>query len=930
MDRTTLLPQDAVNPPTSRPPDSDEGRASSQGSNPPAALVASLADHYVIERELGQGGMATVYLAHDVKHDRSVALKVLRPELAAVLGADRFVQEIKTTANLSHPNILPLFDSGTADGFLYYVMPFVDGETLRDKLNRETQFAVDEAVHITAEIAEALDYAHRHEVIHRDIKPENILLHDGRPMVADFGIALAVSAAAGGRMTETGLSLGTPHYMSPEQATAEKDITARSDVYSLGCMLYEMLTGDPPHVGASAYQIIMKIVTEEPAPVTNLRKSVPPYVAATVAKALSKLPADRFATAHDFAEALLGRAAVIAPNGTAAPMGTTAHRGVPTASGTSRRSRLKDPVVLGLGVVAVASVAFAALSRGRGEAATVVPPIRYVIATTDSARPVDNYPWPAATSPDGAIVVYSVGGRGAGSQLYALHTDQLQAHPIPGTDEGYQPYFSPDGRWLAFEVSGKEKKVRLDGSAPVTITDAGSANGACWTPTNEIVLGAQGAFRGLSHVSAAGGQAKALTEPDTAAGVGYHVWPIAAPDGKTVVFTLWYGSLATSKLAVTDLDDGKVVPLGVPGIRPLAVLDGALVYVQADGQVMAVPFDAGAKKVSGSPIPVGDPVAVPSSTNGNSGIFISAGGALVESRGVSRARLAWVSPDGRRDILTPEALPMVDPRISPDGGRIAVNVADGQNSDAWIYDRSLKTFSRLTTLGTVQYVDWINRDEILFTGIAPDGSGGVWTQAASGGTPPKRLLTYGTQIPMASMSPDGKWLAITTLGSSSWDVLKVSLDSSGKSEDFLATRANERGAVLSPDGKWVALISDESGQDEVYLRSFPDPSSRIPISGPGGYEPVWSRDGTRLFYRANGLIMEARFQLTPTLSLVSRDTLKSASDFGGTYYMGASYDVSRDMGMVGLMSDANDYQLVVSPNWITELRRKVAENNVSR
>src|SRR5262247_3265821 len=207
----------------------------------PSRLEASLADRYRLERELGQGGMATVYLAADLKHDRQVAIKVLKPELAAVLGADRFIQEIKTTAALQHPHILPLFDSGQADTFLYYVMPFIEGETVRDKLNREKHVGIDEAVRITREVADALDYAHRHGVIHRDIKPENILLHDGRPMVADFGIALAVSAAAGGRMTETGLSLGTPHYMSPEQATGDRDISPRSDVYSLATVLYEML-----------------------------------------------------------------------------------------------------------------------------------------------------------------------------------------------------------------------------------------------------------------------------------------------------------------------------------------------------------------------------------------------------------------------------------------------------------------------------------------------------------------------------------------------------------------------------------------------------------------------------------------------------------------------------------------------------------------
>jgi serine/threonine-protein kinase len=218
------------------------------------ALRTALADRYRIERELGVSGMATVYLAADLRHDRKVAIKVLKPELAAVLGAERFVVEIKTTAALQHPHILPLFDSGSIPGHphasaasggpasLYYVMPYIEGETVREKLNRETQFGVDDAVRIAREVADALDYAHRRGVIHRDIKPGNILLHDGRAMVMDFGIALAVSAAAGGRMTETGLSLGTPHYMSPEQATAEKDVTPRSDIYSLASVLYEMLT----------------------------------------------------------------------------------------------------------------------------------------------------------------------------------------------------------------------------------------------------------------------------------------------------------------------------------------------------------------------------------------------------------------------------------------------------------------------------------------------------------------------------------------------------------------------------------------------------------------------------------------------------------------------------------------------------------------
>ena len=256
----------------------------------PPRLVAALADRYRLERELGAGGMATVYLAHDLRHDRPVAVKVLRPELAAVIGADRFLAEIKTTAALQHPHILPLFDSGQADGFLFYVMPLIEGESLRDRLKREHQLPVDDSIRLAKEIGSALDYAHRHGVIHRDIKPENILLHDGSALVADFGIALAVSQAGGNRMTETGLSLGTPGYMSPEQATGERGLDARSDVYSLGCLLYEMLAGEPPHTGPTVQAIIAAVVTKEPERLSVRRRSVPANIDAAVHKALAKLP----------------------------------------------------------------------------------------------------------------------------------------------------------------------------------------------------------------------------------------------------------------------------------------------------------------------------------------------------------------------------------------------------------------------------------------------------------------------------------------------------------------------------------------------------------------------------------------------------------------------------------------------------------------
>ena len=284
-------------------------------------LRAALSERYAVEREIGSGGMATVYLARDLKHDREVALKVLRADLSAVIGAERFLSEVRITAKLDHPHILTLIDSGSSDGILYYVLPYVRGETLRARLQREKQLGIDDALSITKQVASALDYAHRQGVVHRDIKPENILFQEGEAVLADFGIALAVKEAGGNRLTETGLSLGTPQYMSPEQATGDRTLDGRSDIYSLGAVLYEMLTGEPPVTGATAQAVIAKLLTERPTSVRVVRDTVPPAVDMAVAKSLAKVPADRFPSAGEFVRALDAASAVTpAVRGTRAPM----------------------------------------------------------------------------------------------------------------------------------------------------------------------------------------------------------------------------------------------------------------------------------------------------------------------------------------------------------------------------------------------------------------------------------------------------------------------------------------------------------------------------------------------------------------------------------------------------------------------------------
>jgi len=391
-------------------------------------LRIALADRYRLERELGQGGMATVFLAEDLRHDRKVAIKVLKPELAAVIGAERFLREIKTIAGLQHPHILGLIDSGEVDGTAFFVMPFVEGESLRDLLQREKQLPIADAVRIASEVAAALDYAHRRGVIHRDIKPENILLHDGRALVADFGIALAATKAGGERMTQTGMSLGTPHYMSPEQAMGEREITARSDVYALGAMTYEMLVGDPPFTGSTAQAIVAKAMTEKPVPPSRLRDTVPEAVEDAVLTALAKLPADRFASAAEFAAAL-------ASTGT-----STARTRVLRSGAAPRHLRLLWPAV-------AAATALAALwgwLRPRTPVAGQ-PPSRLAVLVPELGGSSTALQRQVALTPDGTTLLYTALSNGENVTM-RRDIDAEEGAPVSGVPRFLAGYIvSPDG-----------------------------------------------------------------------------------------------------------------------------------------------------------------------------------------------------------------------------------------------------------------------------------------------------------------------------------------------------------------------------------------------------------------------------------------------------------------------------------------------------
>ena len=856
-------------------------------------------DRYRIERELGAGGMATVYLAEDLRHHRRVAIKLLHPELSAMLGPDRFLKEIELTANLQHPHILPLFDSGSADGLLYYVMPFVDGETLRARLERERQLPIADALRIARETADALAYAHARGVVHRDIKPENILLQDGHALVADFGIALAVQQAGGQRMTQTGLSLGTPQYMSPEQAMGEKNVDARSDIYALGAVTYEMLCGDPPFTGSSVQAIMARAMTERPAPMRTVRETVPPPVEAAVMKALAKLPADRFATASEFAAALTRQDAEERP---------------------LRGTDASDHVMLGLGAAIVVLAAALALVLIRGTTSGEPFPVRSVITTPGVAQA--GY---VAMSPDGHTIAFvgtpdgTTNASANGALVYVRRLDQVAARAIPGTQGAESPAFSPDGSSLVYIANRRQVvKVALDGSAPVVLANVADDGGVTWSSRGDIVVGAgivEGG-QGLFRVNPAGGPLLPLTHVNTRRGELSHEWPVVLPDGNTTVFTIWFGTPDRAELGVTSLDRGTVVPLGVLGARAIGFVDGWLLYVRADGMLMAVPFDPRRSRVAGAPIAVQDSVYIKSGSGGLAGAFVTPAGGLVFARGDEQSQLRWVDRAGHATSAVAGAHNYKYVRLSPDGRRIAATIGRGNESDIWILDIASGSFAPLTTSGSARNPAWSADGRRVLYVSTQGGRAGFWWQPSDGSGGPVSAGIARHNPWIIDLSPDNKTVVFNALYDGSFNLEALGLDSAHVERDLEASpTASESAGRFSPDGRYIAYVSTESGRPEIYVRPFPGNGERVAVSVNGGTRAIWSPDGTKLYYWESNRLVVATLATQPTLHVVSRATL-----FAGPYSY--DYDVSRD-GSRFLMIEpsAAGLSIVAIPNWRTELHR---------
>ncbi len=859
-------------------------------------IAGHLSDRYRVERELGRGGMATVYLATDLKHDRRVALKVLHPELGAILGGERFLAEIKVTANLQHPHILPLHDSGEADGLLYYVMPYVEGESLRQRLDREHEMAVDTAVELTRQVASALHYAHRQNVIHRDIKPENILLHDGQAVVADFGIALAVRNAGGTRLTETGLSLGTPQYMSPEQAMADRELDPRSDVYSLGCVAYEMLAGEAPHTGPNAQAILTKVVTETAPLLTSKRRTVPPGPAAAIHKAIEKLPADRWTSAQEFAEAL-----------TRPADGATLSSY--TASGLTAVRKTRSAPLVAAAAVAVVSLGVAAwaLTRSPGAANSTVA--RFIATFPASEQLGIAPPRRIAVAPDGSGFVY-VGSGPDGRALYERRFDTFSSRLLPGTDGGGNPSYSPDGMRLAFEHPAGLKILDLvDGSLRTIEADLG--NGITWSRNDEIVVTSREGG-GLARVSLDNGAISRLTSVDTARGELRHHFPDHIDDTEDILFTIVTES--GPRVAVWSASDESYHYLA-EGFLAMYARSGHILFVSNDS-LWGLRYQAGSGKVSGPPQLLESNTGLPYSIDN---FAVSANGTLVYTRAdVGGRQLVEVDREGREYLLIPERRGFGTPRYDPTGTRISVVIGEG-GFNIWLFDVRRRAMQRLTFESDNFYPAWSpDGSYLVYSRQAPGGDNALYRLRADGGGQPELFFNQPQRQWDLEFGPAGSPALFRQNDSLTGRDLWLLDLNTGQARPYLATSHQERAPKISPDGRLVAYVSDETGRSEIYLRTFPDTLGKWLVSREGGNEPLWSPDGKELFYRSADKILVAEIDPGPPLTIGTARILLE-----GPYVpnpMHTNYDIhpSGDR-LVMLRSGEGERQVVVVQNMFSEL-----------
>jgi serine/threonine protein kinase len=815
-------------------------------------LAESLSGRYAIERELARGGMATVYVARDLRHDRRVALKVVQPELAHALGRDRFLHEIETAARLNHPHIVPLFDSGEAGDLLYYVMPYIEGESLRDRLNREKQLAVPDTVGITRQVATALQYAHDRGLIHRDIKPENILLHEGEAMVTDFGIAVAMASAGGQRLTATGISVGTPQYMSPEQAMGAVDLDGRTDIYSLGTVAYEMLAGEPPHAARSPQAVLARIVSEPARPVSEFREFVPRHVVDAIRKALAKRPIDRFSTATELIAAIDDPSWSL-PDTNGRPVGP-------------RRWTALTTAFAGLSAVLSGALLFhawrgASTSEPTSRTAIAVPASEAIrsIAPSGGGGPR------IALTPDGATLIYE-GPLMDGARIWVRRLGELNGRPIPGTENGFSPFPSPDGSRLAFlrapasdpdlqRTSITLHTMTLDGREEATLLTGqlGLALGGSWGTDGFLYV--QGTNGTIIRVPERGGVTTPVTTLDSAADERRHLLPDVLPSAGAMLMTVRFAGGADS-IAAVNLSTMQHQIL-IEGNRAVFMPPGYVVIAGADGSLRAARFDPRRLRLTSTPVEIArDVQSISGQASAWSELAASRGTVAYLVAALERS-LVWVAPDGSvEEDLDPDwRARFRNLALSPDAKRLAVSINQENGMQIWVKDIPGGAPRQLTFEGANDRPSWHpDGERVLFRRIDGSGNHDLFEQRADGSEAARLVIAQGAGSPLweGQWSRDGQWLIYRT-GPPTRDIF-ATRPGRDTTVTISAGAAQELFPAVSPSGRFVAYTSNESGRNDIWVRPFPVPArARWLASTNGGVRPLWSRDGRHLYYWTDDL-----------------------------------------------------------------------------
>jgi Tol biopolymer transport system component/predicted Ser/Thr protein kinase len=813
---------------------------------------------YEIVSPIGAGGMGEVYRARDTRLDRTVAIKVLPAHLADTPDAkQRFEREARAVSALNHPNICTLFDVGSQDSTEYLVMEYIEGETLATRLEKGA-LPLDQSLRIGIEVADALDKAHRAGIIHRDLKPGNIMLTKSGAKLLDFGLAKAtLPLASGGTltamatrttpMTQAGMIVGTFQYMSPEQVEA-KELDARSDIFSFGSVLYEMLTGRAAFQGRSQLSVASAILEKDPEPMSTLQPMTPPALDRTVRKCLAKDSEDRWQTARD----LLLELKWIAEAGSQA--------GVPAPVASHRKNRERTAWAI------AALLALIAIVSTIGYVQRAPKPAQLMRLSAELGADVALYTdfgADAVLSPDGTRLVFVAAGADKIQRLYVRSLDQMQATVLSGTEGVRDPFFSPDGQWIAFFAGGKLKKISVQGGAVVTLCDAPTDRGGSWGDDGSIVFAA-GNREGLSKVSSAGGKPEPLTTLNQQAGEVTHRWPQVLPGSKDVIYTdhTSGGQFDDADIAVYSTVSGKVKTVLHGGSYPRYLPSGHLVYVH-NSTLFAVPFDSTRLEVTGQSAPVVEGVASNPSHGGaqfsfsDSGAFVYVAGSAVNLD----VSIYWMDAAGKFTPLRETPGNYDNPAISPDGKRLAMDITNGNRTDIWVYEWERDTLTRLTFKGDANFDPVWTPDgqRIVYESTEKGKVGNLWWIRADGGGDAQRL-TEGkyAQIPW-SWSPDARTFAFFQNNpGTGWDIMTMPVEGSektgwkpGEPKPFVNTPATEVNPAFSPDGRWIAYYSNESGPAEVYVRPFPGPGGKWQISTGGGLMPEWSRNGKELFYRTS-------------------------------------------------------------------------------